>query len=826
MTELKTETFSIRVPNRLDQHRVIWETVRAESSQVQYEMQNPELNVGLAEIACYDTNPGESFEERFCNNLFEAYDEAKLVERLEVDVAGRPSVVQVGRVSWEWDGKKADVLYLSAALKVDDLYHYEMKAFCEQDQWETFRPLFLEVWSSLTSFGDRKAALQKQTEAIDAIHNRHNPPEPARPDIKVFTAPEDGQDVFRADRTHLDLSLDSQIEISESERTLSVDLRASVPAESVGRSELFDENALQRGVRFRFRFSGVHRNGVPTVLFTFKYGESEDRSADLWHDGWGYALRFSGEVVLRDGWFGMNGYLGKPWDPEPYFEVELYKKFDPAALDWSHYRFSSLEETSHLDPRRIRFLTLTKPDFEELPAEVLRLSELRELTIVNSSSYVPEPRKLPLSSLPDDIASLKNLTSLHISGARLEHLPESLGELESLQNLCVAHCCLQTTPDSVWQLPSLKNLNFSNNQLRDIPAEICLPDLSSLYLNRNDLETLPAVLATQKSLQKLVLNDNPLQYLPDGYEQIRDLELSMEDKLRLLDFTYQGADGQGTLIWDEEAYLAKSSPVLRPQLSQHRLADALLSAAKLTLVFEHGDDEDYTLVGNTRFGGWPDLPLSVPYPRFGENEMAGKRDYLFEFLAQINCEEAAPLQDYLPRTGILYFFLDTVHQMTPKVIYWNGESSDLVSGATLAFGEDDFYEFADPPYAGFKSEPVVRISLPQSYSSHVNTHFFQGPAKALIDSEELVAQIETELGLEDHQGDHEVNSYVFTQHEGPELQAALQKKGLPEDWVVLLKVASAGDFQWWDSGELFFVIHKSDLAKSDFSGVYCGLESS
>lgn len=77
-------------------------------------------------------------------------------------------------------------------------------------------------------------------------------------------------------------------------------------------------------------------------------------------------------------------------------------------------------------------------------------------------------------------------------------------------------------------------------------------------------------------------------------------------------------------------------------------------------------------------------------------------------------------------------------------------------------------------------------------------------------------------------GANSVNSYVFTQHESPQEQAASKLKGNPEDWIVLLKVASNNNcgFCFWDAGELVFLIHKSDLAKKDFSNIYASIESS
>ncbi|ETZ23798.1 DUF1963 domain-containing protein [Pedobacter sp. V48] len=83
-----------------------------------------------------------------------------------------------------------------------------------------------------------------------------------------------------------------------------------------------------------------------------------------------------------------------------------------------------------------------------------------------------------------------------------------------------------------------------------------------------------------------------------------------------------------------------------------------------------------------------------------------------------------------------------------------------------------------------------------------------------------------EEGANQKEYKHTINAYGFIQHEAPELQASLKLKGNPEDWIILLKVGSTGDFMWGDAGDLFFVIHKSDLTKGDFSNVFVTIESS
>src|SRR5690606_2580681 len=85
----------------------------------------------------------------------------------------------------------------------------------------------------------------------------------------------------------------------------------------------------------------------------------------------------------------------------------------------------------------------------------------------------------------------------------------------------------------------------------------------------------------------------------------------------------------------------------------------LLALVKKAIGLSHVGKEDYAALGNHRFGGRPDLPVDVPYPTFFDKEE--KRDLHYEFIAQINCEQLAGLQDYLPRTGSLFFFFKSFH---------------------------------------------------------------------------------------------------------------------------------------------------------------------
>ena len=186
------------------------------------------------------------------------------------------------------------------------------------------------------------------------------------------------------------------------------------------------------------------------------------------------------------------------------------------------------------------------------------------------------------------------------------------------------------------------------------------------------------------------------------------------------------------------------------------------------------------------------------------------------------------------RSPILFFFFKSIHffgynnQDLAKVLYVD-DNDTLLSGKRFELKEDDFFELPNGTYTPFKADAFAAVSVPSFYAHYQNTYLFEGKAKSLADQEELLedlyeSYVEPVLFLQEF--DHAVNSYGFTQHESPELQAALNHKGNPQDWVILLHVKSRGDFQWGDAGDLFFVIHKSDLAKRDFSHVFVTLESS
>jgi uncharacterized protein YwqG len=408
-------------------------------------------------------------------------------------------------------------------------------------------------------------------------------------------------------------------------------------------------------------------------------------------------------------------------------------------------------------------------------------------------------------------------------------IPPSIGRLSSLRICSITNSRLEAIPEELCRLPALEYLYLSGNQLTHLPDSWELPSLVSLNVANNQLATLPVSLVRSPRLKSLELNDNPWRHLDQEFLTVPELRLEYPEKARLFDFSYRGADGRGTVPWDKSAYTLASHSKLWSQFQElvqekghEQYLPAFQAIAKRTLFFELGEKDPGTSRGCVRFGGLPDLPQSLPYPTFHFNG----EEYAFEFLAQLDCAALASFQDYLPRTGFLYFFINDQESFTPRVLYFDGDRSELIPADGLPTSLrflDNYSNLPSTPYRAFVKESW---SLPSDYASHCNQHYFQGEAAVFGAEDDLLSAITEDVTLFEPQRHHEVNGYVFTQHESPELQAALEKRGNPEDWTVLLKLASIGDFCWWDAGDLFFVIHKSDLAKKDFSNVYCGLESS
>ena len=100
------------------------------------------------------------------------------------------------------------------------------------------------------------------------------------------------------------------------------------------------------------------------------------------------------------------------------------------------------------------------------------------------------------------------------------------------------------------------------------------------------------------------------------------------------------------------------------------IIDIILKTVKPAYEVIIGEPENYLSVGNSRMGGMPDLPESISYPF---NHLG----FPYQLVVQLNLEDFQMIVvPNLPKTGILYVFMDT-STYKHKIIYYDNHLNDL-----------------------------------------------------------------------------------------------------------------------------------------------------
>lgn len=814
--------------------------------------QPPRIWISVNAIDYY-TGKGKTLKDKIINTLPEIRFQAKVTASSETTKSELSAYIINGITDAEFGGEKLQVFYFMGVVELNKSYILEFMGEADLSLKEQFEPLFIAAWESLETGADEatcRAAIaqedQLRSKEMEQFENEEEDNKVELPEEPLFEIPADGKDIVEIGGFKFDvLEAESSLEIPEYSKELLAKVSFTTNQLDKGREaglvdtySYIDEAETIGKFHIEFPALSVYNYGKPKGSYTIEGDKYMPLHSYLRKDGFEYGLDFFGTVHFDNEWVAFLGYFKKPYDDKPVFPVKIFKRFESVKqLNWSNYKFTSYEEALQTTPETVNYLMITNPTFSAFPESLLHFVNLKELSVVADWNV----DTLALNQLPEEIGKLTQLRSFNINKSSIEKLPDSIGNLHKLEQFYLNTSRLKTIPEGFWHLPELKFLSLMKGKLTSLPDNIKLPKLESLDVSGNQLKTIPEAVCIQPKLKRLSLEDNPLESLPEKIRSIRNVELNLKDKKRLMDYVYKGANNSGVVKWKDAIFYSKSDKELIKEIDilikKEKLTDhkkALRSLVKKALLFNNAGDEDYSEIGNQRFGGMPDLPLSIEYPEYYDDYT--KNNYLYEFIGQINCETVASLQDYLPRTGTLFFFFETIHSLygnnnsnnSCKIIYI-ADNSTLASGKRFSFNTDQYFEMLDPAYKAFKTDVRKGNSAPSFYAIHSNNYLLQGDASALQGEDQLMDDLYdsfTDPLDKDNAYNYAVNSYVFTQHESPELQAAMKLKGNAEDWIVLLNVKSVGDFQWGDAGDLFFVIHKSDLAKKDFSNVFVSLESS
>ncbi|KAG0410960.1 hypothetical protein HPB47_011901 [Ixodes persulcatus] len=175
----------------------------------------------------------------------------------------------------------------------------------------------------------------------------------------------------------------------------------------------------------------------------------------------------------------------------------ISKRIEEADLD------ASVFTLSHLN-----FLEVSNTCLSTIPDGIARLVNLTRLVLSANQ----------LAKLPADLGKLRKLKFLDVSRNRIEDLPIEISNLTELQSLIVAGNQLRSLPAEFSKLNRLIVLNFSNNQVEEFPSfltESRFDFLTELVANNNRIEALPAkVAATLPSLKTLDVANNAVKLVP------------------------------------------------------------------------------------------------------------------------------------------------------------------------------------------------------------------------------------------------------------------------------------------------------------------------
>lgn len=494
--------------------------------------------------------------------------------------------------------------------------------------------------------------------------------------------------------------------------------------------------------------------------------------------------------------------VGKPADLAKVGELQSLQSLSVSQVDVS-YLLPQLSKLSHLQD-----LSFQACSIAAFPEVVLTLRNLRSLNIGNCG----------LTEIPAEIECLELLAHCWFSQNELCRLPSEFGRLHRLQTLSLAYNQIEELPDSFAGLRILESLSLDCNRLKVMPDWIgSLDALQYLSIKNNDLSRLPQAIGNLKCLETLYLEHNPFKSLPsclDAMPRLKTLGIEGQKRKLFMDWSYIPSSQLPVLELEEmdlfvtpqsDLYDGLARAVLESGVPKH--SDWIFKVARSAIAIETVEPDDFSILGRSRFGGFPDLPDAALFPTTDGQ--------YWSFLAQINLGELSTFNRFLPRSGLLSFFVESTETFRGRVLLYQGDFSQLKttrhSGADVMFDDDDDYT-ENPHTIAYHRFVSLPHYLPFATMDDDDDEYdAYSSCKALHPSVE-----------------HHLNGYTFTQNESPQQVAANKLRGDPDEWVPLLKLGfdKKVGFCFWDAGTLTFCIHQEDLRRLDFSRVHVSLETS
>jgi uncharacterized protein YwqG len=267
-----------------------------------------------------------------------------------------------------------------------------------------------------------------------------------------------------------------------------------------------------------------------------------------------------------------------------------------------------------------------------------------------------------------------------------------------------------------------------------------------------------------------------------------------------------------------------------------KLAPLIVSLARpcVKLAMRRASSEEH-IIGKTRVGGPPDLPLNVDWPRWRDRPLA--------FLAQIELQALSGFAgvNVLPPHGLLSFFYDPLQET------WGFDPQDAGSWRVI-WTEDRKLSTRPfptdlPPEGQFEAcnvEFTPDVSIPPGDSMIIDAQKLRRRQLKRYFTVEDQLRGEVDLGEESWllghadaiQGDMQLECALVTNglycgdasgYDDPRSKVLAQQA---PSWQLLLQLASEEEasMTWGDMGCLYFWIHERDLLQQRFDNVWMALQ--
>jgi uncharacterized protein YwqG len=293
----------------------------------------------------------------------------------------------------------------------------------------------------------------------------------------------------------------------------------------------------------------------------------------------------------------------------------------------------------------------------------------------------------------------------------------------------------------------------------------------------------------------------------------------------------------------------KQEILLRELISKHALSETeetIISNAVDCCTLLLGREERYNNVGNSRYGGDPDLPPFIDWPQ-SDGDFYG-------FLMQVNLADIPDIENNpLPSSGLLYFFIlddEDSTSVKAKVLLYQGDMSQLrrvehPPYEKLFIQVQEMYANLNPheietrlsiDLPGYGSQLYRQLDTPKEthHDKRNSTRYCElmEEASGATDNNSVIGQIlgtgsigdfdirENAVLLKGGQ-DNKIYDTAYRSANKQTLEKAAEK------WMLLWRIDS--DFtvgvNIWDAGSFYTAIRKDDLARAYFENTYIQLET-